>query len=39
MDTTMKLPHHDTPPTLDLDHIRKRNAAVRQLLQEWLQQL
>ena len=36
MDTTMKFPHHDTPPSLDLDDIRKRNAAARQLLQEWL---
>ena len=36
MDTTMKLPHHDTPPSLDLDDLRKRNAAARQLLQEWL---
>ena len=36
METTMKLPPHDTPPPLDLDDIRKRNAAVRQLLQEWL---
>ena len=36
MDTTMKLSHHDTPPPLDLDDIRKRNAAARQLLQEWL---
>jgi hypothetical protein len=36
MDTTMKLPHHDTPPPLDLDDLRKRNAAARQLLQEWL---
>jgi hypothetical protein len=36
MDTTIKLPHHDTPPAIDLDDIRKRNAAARQLLQEWL---
>jgi hypothetical protein len=36
MDTTIKLPHQDTPPHLDLDDIRKRNAAARQLLQEWL---
>ena len=32
MDTTMKLPHRDTPPPRDLDDIRKRNAAARQLL-------
>jgi hypothetical protein len=36
MDTTMKLSHHDPPPPLDLDDIRKRNAAARHLLQEWL---
>ena len=36
MDTTMKLPHHDMPTPPDLDDLRKRNAAVRQLLQEWL---
>ena len=36
MDTTIKLPHQDTPPSLDLDDIRKRNAAARHLLQEWL---
>jgi len=36
MDPTMKLPHHDTPTPLDLDDLRKRNAAARQLLQEWL---
>ena len=36
METTMKLPPHDTPPPLDLDDIRKRNAAAQHLLQEWL---
>jgi hypothetical protein len=36
MDTPITLPHHATLPTLDLDDIRKRNAAARQLLQEWL---
>ena len=36
MDTTIKLPHQDTPPSRDLDDIRKRNAAARQLLHEWL---
>ena len=36
MDATIKSPQQDTTPTLDLDDIRKRNAATRQLLQEWL---
>jgi hypothetical protein len=36
MDATIKLLQQDTIPTLDLDDIRKRNAATRQLLQEWL---
>jgi outer membrane biogenesis lipoprotein LolB len=36
MDTTMKLPHHDRPLPLDLDELRKRNAAARHLLEEWL---
>jgi hypothetical protein len=36
MDTTIKMPQQDTIPTLDLDDIRTRNAAARQLLQEWL---
>jgi hypothetical protein len=36
METTMKLPPHDTPPLLDLDDIRKRNVAAQHLLQEWL---
>ena len=36
MDTTMKLSPHDTPPPLDLDDLRKRNAAARHLLEEWL---
>jgi hypothetical protein len=36
MDATIKSPQQDTPPPLGLDDIRKRNAATRQLLQEWL---
>ena len=36
MDTIMKLPHHDRPLPLDLDDLRKRNAAARHLLEEWL---
>ena len=32
----MKRPHHDTPPPRDLDDLRKRNAAARHLLEEWL---
>ena len=36
MDTTITLPQQNMPPPLDLDDIRKRNAAARQLLQEWL---
>lgn len=35
MDATIKLPQQDTTPTLDLDDIRRRNAATRQPLQEW----
>jgi hypothetical protein len=36
MDAISKIPQQDTTPTLDLDDIRKRNAAPRQCLQEWL---
>jgi hypothetical protein len=36
MDATIKLPHQDARPTLDPDEIRQRNAAARQLLEEWL---
>ena len=36
MDTPMKLPHHDMLLPLDLDDLRKRNAAARHLLEEWL---
>ncbi len=36
MDATIKTPQQDTTPVLDHDETRQRNAAVRQLLQEWL---
>ena len=36
MDATIKIPQQDTTQTIDSDDIRKRNAAVHQLLQEWL---
>jgi hypothetical protein len=36
VDATIKTPQQDTTLVLDHDETRKRNAAVRQLLQEWL---
>jgi len=36
METTMKLPPHDTPPPLDLDDIRKRNAAAHESAHFWV---
>jgi hypothetical protein len=36
MDATIKTPPQDTTPVFDRDETCKRNAAARQLLQEWL---